>query len=729
MSLPILRALYPNRFAYAQLQPEPGKDTVRVPLAPLWREDDDDDLLEPLGDNGIVRAAAANPKRQKDIDALKKLSETETKSVRESSGDMVQRKRALQTIVSRTHAKELMTDEMREHAASLPEEVRRGWMHQTTEIVWQRNQVRAIEHMSSVSPLVDACIKTLKNQVMSEGIKFMRGNVELVPSATFSEYIENKLKPFAYQCIETLLQIGVIPVVYELDRATGQVWPYVPKLGTYALYVQRIRGATKYRFFWTDENTFSEAWRRQQIETRDGVRNPWTGQFGYLQSESAGGYEDPTVEILHNLGYDLSSNGSVTSKCSTALACVFERLQAIRRRATAESLLTSPTIATEYNHDAEARDAANFSTGYYVSATSAPTSTDMSGDAASITSLRNRAFKRDSLQMQTFANALCAYEEETGRDAAAEFGIPADAFRADAGGTAVTQPGLTNADGQPAIWRNQYHFSSTRRPVELPRAQLSGDFLGYLDHLDHQICSIFGVPRTYLQGDAIKAGTDLVSERFAAEVKALRSTTGQVLTYIYNKLFFTEDADSLAQAVVSRGAADTSLPITALLTEEDLYVSEAIRRVKVTFPEPAVEDPERLQQAYAFGAIDDKKFHAELLRRAGFDPEQACCVESELPTEARHFLIPQLADYYKTKMQRDQMEAQQKLAVEQQKTDAKLAHEQLVSNEKVAIATAKAAAVVDSKSDGGGGSGGGGGEKKRKAEKSSGGDTKRSNTD
>lgn len=682
----ILRVLYPSRFAWAKVQAETKQDSQCIPLGPIHRLGDD----EPR-DSGVVLAAAAEEDEDEDdgkdkatVDALKKLGKMETKSAREASSGA--RRQQLEQLIKRTRAKVLVTDEIAERDRAATTETRTGVLHQTSEVSWNKQQARAIEFLGNASPMVFACMKTLENQVMRDGIKFMRGNVELVPSAAFAEYTETRLKPFAYQCVEALLQIGVIPLVYELDPVTGWLCPYVPQLGTYVIYVQRVRGASRYRFFWTDENLYAEMWQRQQVRTRDSNGFQWVGRFACdaynpVRNDAAGGIEDQTVEILHNMGYDLASDGTIKSRCAAALQCVIESMMAQKRRATAESLSSAPPIATEYDHEAERQDAANFTTGYFTSALNAPIGSDPAGDAASSIELQNRTFKRDQLGMQGLANALRAYEETMGRDASSEFGIPSEYYRADIGGTAVSQPGLRNADGLPAQWRDQYHVSSARKLVALPQARMSADFLPYMDHLDDKICAIFGVPRTYILGLSVRAGTELVADRLSDEVAALRRAISEVLTRVYNAVFMAADASELIN-VVNRRVSTANLerlsvgPLS-LITEADLYVSEAIRRVKLTFPERPAETIESLIAAYGFGAIDTEKFRSQLLRMHGLDPTQACCIQEDLPIEARRFLVPQLADYYKTKMQSEQAQAQQKLAETAQRDSTKLANKQI----------------------------------------------------
>jgi hypothetical protein len=293
----------------------------------------------------------------------------------------------------------------------------------------------------------------------------------------------------------------------------------------------------------------------------------------------------------------------------------------------------------------------------------------------------------------------------SGRDASGEFGVPREQYSEDLGGTALVQPRAEAADGTQAQWANQYHVTQSRRLVSLPGAHTQTDHVALLDHLDDQICSVFGVPRTYVQGVALRAGTDLVTERLEHEVTALRRIMSDVLTRIYNELFLTEDAARLAQSIERRaqriqaehglrrrlssraGTADATA--SALVDERDLFVSEAIRRVRVTFSKPPARDMQELLTMYGLGAIDRRMLCGEFARRNGFDPSQMCSEDDktgELSLEARHHLIPQLADYHKFKLAREQAKAQQQQAKEQLKAQK----EQAAQQAKVQVEQAKA---------------------------------------
>jgi len=684
-----LRALYPERFAAVRLY-EDGEQESKT----FWideqaeregRRGDDDSDDEESADEGVVLCAARPKEPERALSAESRKLRAAAIGGSDGSGRVAARRSELRRLISNVNARVLHS----RYAQQQSEAMRRQneepeYLHHTHQVTWWRAQVVAVERITTASPMLAACMRLLKEHVLRDGIKFMRENSELVPSADFQEYVVNRLQPFVHQALDALLQIGIIPVIYELDPHTGQRWPYVPALGTYMIRMYRVRGATRYRFYWTDEYSYANSWQRQVVRTRDHQQIvQWTarhkcGPFNAQYDEQTGGIEDTTVEILHNLGYDLASDGSLTSKCATALNVVVQRMRSQSSRMTAEALQAAPPVATEYNHQAEAQQSKNLQQGYFVSASNGPTA------ELDATELANRSYVRDRSQQADFAALLRQYENMSGRDAASEFGVPRDQYNEDLGGTAVVQGDATAADGTQAQWANQYHVTQSRRLVTLPGAHTQTDHVALLDHLDDQICSVMGVPRTYVQGIALRAGTDLVTDRLEHEVTALRRIMSDVLTRIYNELFLTEDAARLSRSIerraqrqeskqgmlrrLSKRAGTSASPVSALVDERDLFVSEAIRRVRVTFSKAPARDMQELLTMYGLGAIDRRTLCGEFARRNGFDPSQMCTDDKkggELPLEARRHLIPQLADYHKFKLAREQAQAQQKQAEQQ----------------------------------------------------------------
>lgn len=698
----LLEVMYPPRFARAVVSLAlAGSDQEVVDLTALHRAAADDDA-----DTGVYQAAADDSdeedgEKERGLALVKQLSRAEKTTFRD--GATLSRKRLLQTLVSSTGAQVLVP-------RLEPSYEFAGHMHQTTEVPWRHEQVMAIEEMPRLSPTVAACIEVLKNRVLSGGIKFLRGNIELVPSADFAEFTTARLQPFAGQCIVALLQIGIVPIVYELDPVTGQRWPYVPELGTYSIRVQRVRGASRYRFFWLDEQAFRYSWLRQVVRVPDRYGTvEWVARSSMgpcaadINAAGGGGIEDPTVEILHNLGSDLAYDGSITSKCASLLRLVRSSAISERNRAIADTLASLPPVATEYNHSAEAAQTRNLANGYYVGSMMPADHTQLAGEVLTANSINDHNYTRSVGAQQALAARLRHIEDATGRNVSAEFGIPREIYSSDAGGTTVVQPSACVLDGTPAPYANQYHISASRQLVQLPQARIAGDYVALADQRDTQICRVFGVPKTLIDGDSVRATSEVTSQRFNEEVESLRGTVGHILTHVYNTMSLAEDTERLVGAVEKRKRETLERDGTfqhALLSEDEFFVAEAIRRVKVTFTKPRTETSEQLKELYGFGAIDQEALCKELLRNAGFDTEQSCAIKKKLPDDARMFMVPELAAYVQHKAQLEQAEQQNELANKQLKAQEK--------QQKAAAAAGGGAA--GEKTGGGEGSGGGGGE-------------------
>jgi hypothetical protein len=150
----------------------------------------------------------------------------------------------------------------------------------------------------------------------------------------------------------------------------------------------------------------------------------------------------------------------------------------------------------------------------------------------------------------------------------------------------------------------------------------------------------------------------------------------------------------------------------ALVTEDDLYVGEAIRRVRVTFEKPTSENLEEVERLFAYGGIDQKTLCAEIARRNGFDPSQMCTNEKEMSMEERKFLIPELAAYAQFKQQADLAEQQMSMEKDKFAQEKKVHQDEVKQKAKETKAAAETAASggdagggvdIQVKSSGGGG--------------------------
>jgi hypothetical protein len=515
------------------------------------------------------------------------------------------------------------------------------------EVAWSMTEVYMVEYISKRVPMVAACMATIKNHVLREGIRFTRDMDELIPSTEFQQYVAQRLVPFCYQCLDAILLLGLVPILYEREERSGQPWPYVPAIGTYVIKRHTVAGAVRLRFYWRNNSLQNAAWQRQVLRTRDqqGLE-AWVARRQYEprspeQSDEAGGIYDPTVEIVHGFGYDMTTDGLLGSKVATLLQMVDQRSRHMFARATGEMNAANPPIFTEYNFAAEKQGSKPFQTGYY---TSASVPLDMAGanGTQDIDGLASRTYTRDSAQREAYAGLLRTYEHDTGASAAATFGVQPEEYKSDLGGTALVQNAFT-ADGHPQPWQRQFHVSSSRQLRQGPTAHVSTDYVSVLQHLDDEVCAVFGVPRTYLLGTSIRAGTDLVASRLGEEISAYKKICGDILTHIYQMLFLNDDlrsyltseqranrrrrnlqprfsASSARTPSAAKAGADTDG--IGPVTEEDLFVSEAIGSVQVSFPKNPVERIDELQQLYALGAISVTVFCTEIARRNNIEPGQ-----------------------------------------------------------------------------------------------------------
>lgn len=713
MSARTFQAYYPDRFVAARFY---DPQTKQIRTADVRQDDEDSGL----------HLAAVGAKRARTDDEEDEGAPSSALAALQLSERRNEQQRYTKRDVARIVAR------MRQSSAALvlrSQPVQAGnpnIIHRTQERPWLLYEVLLVQEIAVQVPMVAACISALKNLVMSDGIKFMRENVELIPSRDFQDYVVRHLNPFAYACIDALLMLGIIPVVYELDERTGQRWPYVPAIGTYIIKRHTVRGAVRYNFYWTDEASFRQAWQRQAIRVRDATGIRWTARRScedYLlnnDEDLSGGIYDPYVEVIHNLGHELTQTGALTSKLASLLGVAYNRMRMQKARATAETNAAAPPFATEYDHAAEAHQSKSLAQGYYASAAAPP---DVAGDPESIEA---HTYQRDAAQKENYLAMLREYESMTGRDAGDVFDVPHELYRSDLGGTSVTQNAKTS-EGVAAPWGNTYHVSAARKLAKLPDAHMSTDYVNALRYMDEEICGVMGVPQTYVLGTALRAGTELVTNRLHDEVGALKNKLSDVVTHIYGAIWLGEDISSymsselrqqtLRVGIPDEGAQDEPSP---LLTPDDLFVIDAIKRVRATFSKQPSENPQELIQMFALGFLPQHILCTEMARRNNFIPSQMCSPDEleEMPMEMRQWLIPELAEYHKQQQAVEQHKDEMKMQKDQAKQDGAMKDKEIKSKEKQAkmnVDVKKAAVAAKPKSSSSSSSGGGGATKTAKA--------------
>lgn len=592
------------------------------------------------------------------------------------------------------------------------------------EVAWSMIEVQMVEYVSKRVPMVAACMSTIKTQVLREGIRFTRDMDELIPSAEFQQYVTQRLMPFCYQCLDAILLLGVVPILYEREERSGQPWPYVPAVGTYVIKRHTVAGSVRLRFYWRNNSLQNAAWQRQMLRTRNqqGLE-AWVARRQYeprspQESDEAGGIYDPTVEIVHGFGYDMTADGLLGSKVATLLQMVDQRARHTFARTTGEMNAANPPVFTEYNFAAEKQGSKPFQNGYF---TSASVPLDMAGANSDqdIDGLSSRTYTRDAAQRESYAGLLRTYEQNTGTSAADTFGVRPDEYKSDLGGTALVQNAFT-ADGHPQPWQRQFHVSSSRQLRQGPTAHVGSDYVSVLQHLDDEVCAVFGVPRTYLLGTSIRAGTDLVAARLGEEVSAYKKILGDILTHIYQVIFLNDDihayltseqrtnrrrrnAQSRFSATSSTRASESAaVDGVGQVTDEDLFVSEAIGSVQVSFPKNPVERVDELQQLYALGAISLTSFCTEIARRNNLEPGQLFMEqngEPDVPLEMRQMGFAPFAEHIRLKqaerIEKQRSDAAAKLADKADKAAA--ANARLATTNAPATSAVKKPAVAVSK--------------------------------
>lgn len=694
----------PARFAEARLVDEASRQAVRWENTEEYHDQDDEYEHQCnerfLPDSGTHLAAATDSRKRPsdELDQPKRRRMSEPKQT-------LFTKRDVKALLRRTHARVLTSPPVQ------PGDPR--YIHITEERAWSCYQVMVVREIATRVPMVAASIRTLKNMVMSDGLKFMRENVELLAARDFGRYIVRRLHPFAFDCVDAMLLLGVVPVAYEYDPVLQQCWPYVPAIGTYVIKRHTVAGAVRYRFYWTSEAAFRNSWRRELMEIGGKKVWRWQGRqvcqpgCGPFDSDTGvGGVYDPSVEIIYGLGSEIRDDGGLTSKIASLIPMATQRNQLNRARAVAELNAAAPPLVTEHNHQADVKQSQNLKQSYFASVAAPPDIADTPEAIESMT------FERNAAQKEAMKAMMRAVEAETGRDASMQFGVPHEEYRDDVGGTAITKPEAKTAEGVSAQWSTQFHLGYGRSLVTLPAPHVSTDYVSVLQQMDDEIFAVLGVPKTYVLGDSIRAGTELATNRLSDETQNLKRSVSDILTHVYNAIFLADDINQYMTSDYRRErlsavGTDPQQAAPALIDENDLYVIDSMKNVRVTFAKKPSDQPEELLQMLAFGAIDESQLCAEFARRNGFDSSQLCTGKAmKIPDEMKLALVPQFMDFMKLELEKKKHEDTIALQRETNEQQADLKQAEMKSKEKQTETAAKAKAASGAGSGGGGASGG-----------------------
>lgn len=696
------RTYYPSRFRSARFYDAKRGKYIEVPL----HEEEEDDELPDFGRHSA--AVGANKKKRKQTSTVNP-ADRQSLSVLENNVSLPVRQADLRKVIQRTQARVL-----RDQLAKPTFDPR--YIHTTPEIAWRTEQVELVERIALSMPMLSACISTLKKLVMADGLVFRRDNIELIPSRDFKDYVVQRLYPFAFDCIDSLLLLGIIPIAYAIDPNSGQCWPYVPARGSYTIKRHTVFGAVQYRFYWSSKYSNNSGWQRRQMSIRDKNVLRFDGRLdcNVNYADDDGGMFDPTVTIAHNLGYELLADGGLTSKVATLIVLAHYRMRIERSRVVAEANASAPPMVFEFDSGSLEKSSQNFREGYFADA-GAPTTFADGGERAE--SIESMTYQRTVEMRQSYAQILRHYEHASGRDAATEFGVGHEEYRSQLGGTASTQPDAKNGEGLPARWRDTFHINPMHKLANLPPVSVSGDYVSVLQYFDGQVCAVMGVPESYVLGVVDgRAGTEIVTNRLGDEVRSLKNAMTDILTHVHNKIFLEEDIGDYVRESSARRRRDGEVAPTSLTTE-NLRVTNDIRQTVLTFAKTPSETPDELKIMYALKGIDKHTYMSELARRNGFDPAQLCTnrqcdddddenEDDEDEDEKREFFAPELIEYRRMRLEEQKHKDGIKLQREQAAQQQEMQTEQLASKEKQASTAAKAKASS---------SGGSGGEKKKKS--------------
>lgn len=407
-------------------------------------------------------------------------------------------------------------------------------------------------------PETTACTNEIDAHVFSgDGLCLFEGDERLDMSPAFERFLARYMVPVLREAREQYDALGVM--VWGTRRAPGGVGPsslapFTPARGSFTVRSRLDDGLQTYAFAWRDERTLAV---------------------------------DRSMVVEHGFGFDPLPDGRLNSRAARLIDAyrLMDETTANKREADAER--AAPTIATEYNFQADERQP----------------------------SYENHDESAAHVDART-AHVVSTYAQRSGLDVR-------DVF-APAVVQALHRPRDTymSAARAPLPRNARLVFRPSEKPVTNLRAAAPPDaFLDQHARLQQIVCSVLGVPQVALRSShtvKTRAEAELAEADTARAAGAYARVLSTVATHIYDRLFSEYDTLQWFEERVGRRRRRPTQSLRELVTEADALAFENRPRRTLRLvmrPALALETATTLR---AEGVIDDGEFVTAMRSRYGF---------------------------------------------------------------------------------------------------------------
>lgn len=440
-------------------------------------------------------------------------------------------------------------------------------------------QIDEAQKLFLTNTFIKQCRNITLHSLIKNGIKRTQNTKELDPSYEESLIDNEFLLPLCQAALDTILVLGVLPVVFISDsddyipEEVRQIFkserlppgvriPIVPRWGTYTLSIVNIRGHTTYRFRWRA-----------------------TGSAMSIMSANALYEEtDPTAIVYDHFSWSPTTSGHLTSPVASLLPTVSWINHLMDCAANAETLRCNPIAMMEpVPNAAKAGGLDNCETG--------------AGGATA-----------------TYADA--DQEERNEQDEWHSVGLNGKMYRLELQmfsqyqkNMAVSQNDMEAAYriGQATV--NQFRVPEGRRVGHQLLPEIRPDLVQLSKLVQEQICAALGVPRSYLINDTVvRANVEGMNEQFHNTISQWKQFLDYILTDLHDRMY---GKLNIEKSLVRRQAETGS--IEDVRQNPSRFFKE--NRVQVTLAVTPILRTEDLMRAMYMGWIDEKTAGMMYLRQ------------------------------------------------------------------------------------------------------------------
>lgn len=537
------------------------------------------------------------------------------------------------------------------------------------------------------------CLTRLRNELRKVPLIFLLGADEFEPSAAFNDYIKRKLLPLQDNALEALLAIGLIPVRFEYNTENDEVYPSIPKPGTYTITIQTTLGKPEYRFYWTPGNCMGALPRYKYVfnEQSCGNQGRWmiegyVSMDGSMRPATDGtaftfGTYDPTVAIISDLGFDPAIDGTLGSTMASILSHYINYNDVLREHSIETGYrMAHPPLVTTYSPASDTIAAKKKSeVGHFVGSgvRVADQSVVESATRRTDTYLRDKeGIERQHANLQTLVatqgdSAIASFRSITPGDL--KSGGPTRGHVIKLSNTHTINE-IALADDR-AVASNAGLVPAVRPDLGALTAENKRD-----------IAIAFGLTLSLLSGEtpAVKSGTDVAVKTLNTTIESLLKLMADVQTVINDHIFLDRDIfDVLADRVRLKYGQ-------ALVGRESLFKDDVEGlQIYASYRFTPLMDVETLKFTHGRGMLPWDAYRSNFLQLAGIDDEMA--TDGPDPYEGDKGLALDIPDAVKymaiesaERLQEKQLASAAETQDKQLKSASELQDKQLSSAEKQA---------------------------------------------